>query len=90
VRVVLGTLVLMKVQKRRLQELKRQHHLDGDARPDTHIVAPAKAISYLIDRKLTARPEPSDYEVSIRLRSRRSHLWSPAFGRLARTNITGV
>jgi hypothetical protein len=46
VRVVLSTLVLMNVQKRRLQEHKRQHHQDGDARPYTHIVAPAKAISY--------------------------------------------
>lgn len=39
-RVVLGTLVLMNVQKRRLQERKRQHqvHQDGNARTHTHIV----------------------------------------------------
>jgi len=43
VRVVLSTLVPMNVQKRRLQERKRQHqvHQDGNARSHTHIVPPA-------------------------------------------------
>jgi len=40
VRMVRGTLVLMNMQKRRLQERKRQHqvHHDGNARPHTYIV----------------------------------------------------
>jgi hypothetical protein len=44
-RVVRGTLVLMNVQKRRLQERKRQHqiHQDGNARPHTFIVAPGQS-----------------------------------------------
>ena len=45
VRVIRGTLVLMNVQERRLQERKPQYqvHQDGDARPHTLIVAPAKS-----------------------------------------------
>ena len=40
VRMVLRALVLMNVQKRRLQERKRENevHQYGDARPHTHIV----------------------------------------------------
>ncbi len=40
VRVVLGALVLMNMQKRRLQERKRQHqvHQHGNARSHPHIV----------------------------------------------------
>jgi hypothetical protein len=65
VRMVLRALMLMNVQKRRLQERKRQHqvHQDGNARSHTHIVPLAHSNQLLIDRKLTARPKPSDHPV---------------------------
>ncbi|RZU43694.1 hypothetical protein BDD14_5391 [Edaphobacter modestus] len=65
VRMVFRALMPMNVQKRRLQERKRQHqvHQDGNARPHTHIVTPAHSNQLLIDRKLTAGPKPSDHPV---------------------------